>query len=33
MMDAALTFEKAGKVKIAAIGATAIDKMHHPRGQ
>jgi copper(I)-binding protein len=37
MMDATLTFEKAGKVKIQykieAIGATAIDKMHHPLGQ
>ncbi len=37
MLDATLTFEKAGKVKIQykveAIGATAIDKMHHPLGQ
>lgn len=37
MLDGTLTFEKAGKVKIQyqieAIGATAIDKMHHPVGQ
>ena len=37
MMDGTLTFEQAGKVKIQyqieAIGATAIDKMHHPVGQ
>ena len=37
MLDATLTFEKAGKVpvqfQIEAIGAPALDKLHHPFGQ